>query len=126
MRKIYVLLVMLAGMNCAFAQDMKQNKEIFASIASDAEESSDANIFRPKEFTLTTDSVPGSFTLHSNTIFENAKVCVYDLLVNCISYCSVNGKIDRKVNISGQPTGTYFVHIFSGEKKEASLRIDLK
>ena len=127
MRKIYVLLVLLAGANCVFAQDSKQPKEIFASIASDTDESKDAVHLHPKkEFTLTPDSVPGSFILRSTTALENAKVCVYDILGNCIDHYAVSGKIDREINISGRPVGTYFVHIFSDEKKEVSLRIDMK
>jgi len=48
---------------------------------------------------------------------RDAKICVYDVLGNCLLEKSCKGETSQEINLSSQPRGIYFVELLSGEER---------
>ena len=58
----------------------------------------------------------GIFTVNIRNC-RDAKICVYDVLGNCLLNKDCRNDVSSKINLSCQPRGIYFVELLSGENR---------
>ncbi len=66
---------------------------------------------------ITPNPSSGIFTIHSNTQHptSNLRICVYDLLGNCVFEKTSIKNEEEKIDLSAQAKGIYFVKVVTGE-----------
>lgn len=63
----------------------------------------------------------GIFSLKGE--FNEAKVCIYDVLGNCVSSKDYKNDLDIKIDLSSQSKGIYFMEIISGDKRSVKKMV---
>lgn len=95
----------------------KVSRSFIARISSGSilsETQSDSKLKQNKIFPNPTS---GKFTLQLNEQSQEGKVCVYDVLGNCVFNQQINNLKNQEIDLSSQAKGVYFVEINTGSEK---------